>query len=243
MNRGFIYTISAFAISVVFLTSLSFLYTDRLTAYIRSRNAIDKSQQLIIQLYRLSYYIRELERNQRSYLLSRDTAFLRGFDSSVVQVIASRDSLNTLVDSNNVLRPRFNGLKLSLHDRITELRRTARVSQEDSVNVIETILKNHPLRTRLFEFIQLMEQEETRELNIHLQKQRSYERVNRADFQLLFFFALIIFIISFVVLLREIRLRIIYHKRMEAEIKRTNQANKELERITFVASHDLQEPL
>lgn len=243
MNRGFIYTISAFAISVVFLTSLSFLYTDRLTAYIRSRNAIDKSQQLIIQLYRLAYYIREVERNQRSFLLSKDTMFLAGFDSAVAQVNASRDSLNKLVDSDNALRPRFNALRLSLHDRISELRRTALASEEDSVNVIEAILKSHPLRNRIFEFIQVMEQEETHELNVHLQKQRSYERVNRADFQLLFFFALIIFIISFVVLLREIRLRVIYHKRMEAEIKHTNQANKELERITFVASHDLQEPL
>jgi light-regulated signal transduction histidine kinase (bacteriophytochrome) len=67
--------------------------------------------------------------------------------------------------------------------------------------------------------------------------------VNHIEFRIMFFFALLIFIISFIVLLREIRLRALYHQRMEDEIKRTNQANKELERITFIASHDLQEPL
>jgi signal transduction histidine kinase len=243
MKRGFLYTISAFAVSVVFLTSLSFLYTDRLTAYINSRNAIDRSQQLIIQLYRLAYYVREMERNHRSFLLSRDSAFLKEFDSVLVQVNVSRDSLESLIDSQNALRVRFNKLQMSIVDRIAELQRTLHESALDSFDVVQAILKNHPLRTTLIQFIQVMEQEETKELNAHMQKRQSYERVNRADFQMLFFFALLIFIISLVVLLREIRLRMLYHERMESEIKLTNQANKELERITFIASHDLQEPL
>lgn len=243
MKRGFIYTISAFAVSVVFLTSLSFLYTDRLTTYIKSRNAIDRSQRLIIQLYRLAYYVREAERDHRTFLLSRDSAFLKEFDAALAQMVISRDSLGRLIDSNDVLRPRFYDLRLSIHDRVAELRRVLYTSDADTANIIATILQNHPLRNRIFEFIQIMEKEEMRELNVHMQKQSSYERVNRADFQVLFFFALLIFIISFVVLLREIRLRLLYHQRMEDESKRTMQANKELERITFVASHDLQEPL
>lgn len=243
MKRGFLYTISAFAISVVFLTSLSFLYTDRLTTYINSRNAIDSSQELIIQLYRLAYLVREVERDHSGFLINRDSSFLHEYEQAQKQLRNARDSLNILIPPHHRLRPRFSELNMALLNRLQLLQATLHERARDTVDVPQMIASNHPVRNQLIRFIQFMEQEETRELHAQIHKRLQYERVNRMDFQVLFFFALLIFFISFIVLLREIRLRVRYHQRMEDEAHRTAQANKELERITFVASHDLQEPL
>src|SRR5215213_6447030 len=154
MKRGFLYTISAFAISVVFLTSLSFLYTDRLRNYIDSRNAIDSSQRLIIQLYRMSYYVREIERDHRSFLLSRDRAFLKEYDSALTELKNTRDSLYVLIPANQPLRPRLSQLNLTLLDRLRQLQGILHASASDSLDVVQTILRSHPVRTELIGFIQ-----------------------------------------------------------------------------------------
>lgn len=208
-----------------------------------SRDAIDSSQTLIIQLYRLAFYIRDAERGHRTFLLSRDSVFLDQYTSSLKQVRISRDSINELITTHHQLRPKFNELKLELMGRMQLLQQILTESSSDSFDAVRAMIQNHPVQTKLISFLQLMEQDATRLLQENLEKKRSYEVVNHIEFRIMFFFALLIFIISFIVLLREIRLRALYHQRMEDEILRTNQANKELERITFIASHDLQEPL
>jgi signal transduction histidine kinase len=239
MKRGFIYTISAFAVSIIFLTSISFLYTSTLRGYIDSRDKIDTTQSIIIQLYKLSYHIREAEQGQRSFLLSSDSAYHRHFKTAQGQVYNIRDSVAHLIKDAN-LRMKYSEMNMELIKRLDELENM--LHNHDTVT-LQSIMGSHPVKTTLTEFIEVIEQQQTEQLRELLQKKQRYEKYTGFNFQLVFFFALIIFIISFIVLLQQINLRNIYHRRMEEKIKQTNQANKELERLTFIASHDLQEPL
>ncbi|HEY0679233.1 MAG TPA: ATP-binding protein [Chitinophagaceae bacterium] len=243
MKRGFIYTISAFMVSVLFLSALSFLYTARLEDYIDSRDKIDSSQTLITELYRLSYYIREAETSQRSFVLNRDTAFFNEYSIALEGIRAVQDSLKRLIPERHNLRMRLNNLNFNLINRIHQLNELIVKSSNDSASVDSAMLRNYPLRTDLPDFIKEMEQVEMNDRSVYMEKKTSYERVHNAEFRTLFLFALLIFAISFIVLLREIRLRSIYHRRMENEIRQANEANKELERLTYITSHDLQEPL
>lgn len=240
MKRGFIYTIGAFAVSVIFLSSISFFYTRTLKQYIVYRNEIDTSQSIIIELYKLSYHIREAEKGQRSFLLSSDSTFSDQFRAARIEIDATKRRVYNLVKSDQNLAMKFSEINFELIQRLDELENL--LHAHDTLS-LEAIMSSHPAKTKLTGFIETMEQQETKELRSLLDVKERYEKINSVNYQVLFIFALLIFIISFVVLLKQINLRNIYHRRMEDKIKQTDQANKELERITFIASHDLQEPL
>lgn len=240
MRRGFIYTITAFAISIVLLTVLSFLYADRLKLYMNSRNQIDSSRSVLGHLYKLSYLVREAERGQRSFLLSADSAFHQQFISADAEIDSTKKKIHELVRNNTDLSLKYGRMNMELIDRLDKLENM--LHRHDTVT-LEAIISNHPPRTQLTDFIEVMERQETKALDALEERKQSYEKFTSVGFQVIFLFALIIFIVSFIALLRQISLRNMYHRRMEEKIKQINQANKELERITFIASHDLQEPL
>ena len=70
-----------------------------------------------------------------------------------------------------------------------------------------------------------------------------YENITPNYFSIVLIFSGIITLISFIYLIREMRIRVAYQKELEKKLHELNRSYAELEQFTFVASHDLQEPL
>ena len=70
-----------------------------------------------------------------------------------------------------------------------------------------------------------------------------YENLTPKFFNIILVFSGAITLIAFFSLFREIKIRLKYQKELEKRLLELNRSYAELEQFTFVASHDLQEPL
>ncbi|HEY5823106.1 MAG TPA: ATP-binding protein, partial [Cyclobacteriaceae bacterium] len=88
-----------------------------------------------------------------------------------------------------------------------------------------------------------MKEEELSLLTSRSRNKYFYESDTPGYLTRLFAFSALTLIISCVVIIREFRSRKKYQNELELKLNELHQTNAELEQITFVASHDLQEPL
>jgi light-regulated signal transduction histidine kinase (bacteriophytochrome) len=88
-----------------------------------------------------------------------------------------------------------------------------------------------------------LEQAEVRALTGKKDQKKKFEKASPRYLLLVLLASVIFQILSFLVIVKELRRRFAYQKELEKNINELNMSHAELEQIAFIATHDLQEPL
>jgi signal transduction histidine kinase len=253
-----------FLASALVLLLLSIFSYERLKQQKTSSEYVERAYQVKLKLKEAYAALKEAEAVQSAYLLTQDSAFLQQFLTSISTIpktISELDSLIVHSEQGGNLKE-FTQL---LQSRIARLNSVIdSVQNLNGVQLYAFLIESKEISDRTRATIARMEQREDRLLKQRIEDKQDQERKGSLFILLFSLFSLSILVYSFFKLRRETNLRsqseytaaMLEEKVAErtAEIRDINETlrnknlelerkNEELRSFTYIASHDLKEPL
>jgi signal transduction histidine kinase len=244
MKPRFGYLYGAFIISLGILVLLSFLFYQKVNTSVGYNDYFERSHNVILQIAKLKSTLTEMESSTRGFMLTRDSAFLRNmpyFEDSVTSII---DSLKILVEDDDEQLRRVMLMHSTVKNRINVLSiNLNRFIRDDSTGLVTSLTRGKSIMDNFMREAQVIEGVALKRRGAKNDTKQLFENITPNYFNIILIFAGVITLVSFVFINREVRMRFRYQKELERKLHELNRSNSELEQFTFVASHDLQEPL
>lgn len=241
MRIFFIY--AAFIVSLGILAGLSILYNWQFREWARYNNAIEHTQIVLSNLDNLISYLKDTETSGRGYLLAQDSAFLEPFHSAEdsIEVLAKR--IVQLTRDNPAQQEQAHKLNAIIKKRMDVLYYTNVMSHQNRQMFRKSLRRGKEIMDSCRVQAKVMKAIENDLLEKSKIMKNKYAIVAPNTFLIIFSFTILVFLISFMVLTGELRNRKKYQRQLERNLVELDQFNQELNQITHISSHDLQEPL
>jgi signal transduction histidine kinase len=227
-----------FAVSVVILIVLSVYAFQRFDGYVQYADAVNKHHLLLTELRKLNLELAEIETSQRSFLLFNDSSYYQKFNEQIPVIRETFGKILPLITKNEEQKERMKRLNYLIKARLDILISGMEVGYPPTDYKRERL---HLEKCR--EIIHQMELTETNSLSEQIVAKQTYETATPQNLRIVFGITMLIFAVSFGLLINEYKNRTRSQQLLEKNMMELSQANAEWEQITHVASHDLQEPL
>jgi signal transduction histidine kinase len=244
MRKRLLFIIIAFSVSFISMVALSLFSMERFTTFTNYSDLVDNTNVVISQLYKMELHIRDVDRAERGYMITRDTMYLRFLNNAVDSIYTSISELGKVTADNPKQQNNISLLKSSAALRISAARQ--------NIDYVDTA-KTDSLSKYYYESRQLMlecshtlkriHDEENRLLAERFKRERFYERLTTDTLEYLLFVFCVITLVLFFIMIKEFKSRIRYQDELQAKIIDLKRSHSELQEIAYAASHDLQEPL
>jgi signal transduction histidine kinase len=243
MNRRPGVIVTTFIISFIAMVALSLFSMERFITYTEYSDQVNHTNLVIKKILKTQLDIRDIDRAERGYMVTRDTMYIRFLNNAI-------DSVQSMITEMRgfIKNPRQQD-NLTLFKSSAALRIAAARS---NIAYIDSVGNSTPSRF-YFESRQLMIECSGR-LNgmLDFQNTSLEERSRNEQFyqnlttktliNLLVVFCVITFILFFM-MIKELRERVRYQRELQSKVIDLERSHSELKEIAYAASHDLQEPL
>lgn len=237
---------TAFIISFLVVSVLAYQAIRQFGTMVHYSNQIDNAQYSLEHLNRLESLIKDLDRYERGYMITRDSQYYfdqlrrtNGFineQANTLRQLLGNDTLsqNTLTWIRSSMTLRAYYLKHNL-EFIDTSRTAGKISDEFTMGKKMT---NEALGQ-----IDQMREREFKKLSERFKNRQIYQSTASSNLKYLFVVFSILTLVLFVILLTEVLRRLRYQDELQLKLIELSRSHSELEQIAFAASHDLQEPL
>jgi signal transduction histidine kinase len=239
---GWIYL--GFIVSLAVLITVTLLYYRQSNRIKNFHDEQDLNYSVFRQFIALKEAVQLAESEAYGFMVSRDSSLLMEIQSIRPTINNHIDTLRNLLGKDDNRYRKLILMNSTLSRRINTLNRNLyRISVGDTVDIVYNIIEGQRLSKEVRK-----EMEEIQQIGIYkVETIRAKIKANQ-DISPVYFNAILIFsgvltFSLFVLIVREMRMRLRYQVELEKRINELNQSTAELEQFTFVASHDLQEPL
>jgi signal transduction histidine kinase len=243
MRKSVAITYVAFFISLVILLGIGFNFYTRLLRYNYSITWIEHTHEVLHEIRNFENYFKEIESSQRGFLLTGDSVFLKSSDKKINSIKVSFKRLLQLTSDNPTQQKNLGNLNYLVSRRLDILEEAMTLHTLDRALFKKRLIEGREAMENCAAILSRMEKEEHRLLVMRRKIKDTYGTSSSNYSVVIFIFSFVVFIITFLLIIRELSRRFRYQRDLELKITELNQANAELEQITFAASHDLQEPL
>jgi signal transduction histidine kinase len=244
MKKRLLFIVIAFSVSFVLMVSLSLFSIERFITYISYSDKVAHTNKVIAALYKTEVALKDLDRAERGYILTHDTAYLRFVNISVdsmrpalqqVETLLSQDLEQdkniALLKSNVALRVNYSRADIAYVDSSTSSALSSYYF-DGRKTMRETILK-----------LRAMHRTENELLDERFRNQKIYQKLTSTTLKYLIAIFCIVTFFLFIFMIREFRQRVKYQDELQARVNDLRRSHNELQEIAYAASHDLQEPL
>jgi signal transduction histidine kinase len=244
MKKRLVYIGIAFLVSFIAMVMLSLYSMERFANLTTYSQLVTHSHQVIDKLYRTDGFLKDMDRAERGYILTRDTMYKRFVNNSIDSLMPTLNSLQDLVkdnpaQQNNLALVKGNvALRVGYARRNMEFADSARSSDPSSYyfDGRKTMLENSRKMRE-------MHQIENKLMADRFEKQQFYQKLTTNTLRSLLFIFCVITLILFAIMIKEFRSRISFQEELQAKVIDLKRSHNELQEIAYAASHDLQEPL
>jgi signal transduction histidine kinase len=244
MRKRLLVFIIAFCISFVSMVGLSLFSMERFTRFTAYSDQVDHTNSVIKSIMRTEMNLKDIDRAERGYMITRDTMYLRFLNNSTDSLYTMIGYLSTLTQDHPGQQNNIALIKSSISLRIAAVR--------SNMMYIDTAHASAPSKY-YYESRQLMLEcshrlnsllkNEKITLETRFKGQQFYQQLTTNALKYLLVIFCIVTLVLFAIMIRELRGRIRFQQQLQAKVIDLKRSHAELQEIAYAASHDLQEPL
>lgn len=243
MGKNILILIIVFLASLAFLIWISYKYYSGFQTYAAYSDYIDHTNEVITEILNLENYLKDAETGQRGFLLTGDSLFLEPLMIFGRQINPTFQKLRVLTKDNPAHQKYLDSLVLIINERNQKLLDVITIFRRDDKIDMASMTDGRVLMKDSRALLQKMKDEETRLLRLRSRGREDYKDLTTNYSIIVGSLVLFILVTSFLIILRELKERLVYQRSLEEKINELDQTTSELEQIGYVSSHDLQEPL
>jgi len=244
MKRSLRLITVAFSISFAIMASLSLFAINQFTSLVDYSKQVDHTNAVIAAIYNIEGLIKEVDVREAAFMITKDSSSLENLQDISRAIIPAADSLKNLFGDDAEQRKRLILLKTVLTERKDLIRQNLQyLSAHDTANLSPYFAKGRSLRTQVTAHLNSMREIENQYLNNKFQTKLYYERITYSTIRYLLTIFAVVTIIIFLLMIRELKRRILYQDVLQEKMADLKRSHDELEQIAYAVSHDLQEPL
>ncbi len=244
MKRRLIKIVIAFSVSFLIMGALSLISIERLNTYISYSDLMDQSGFVTERIFSVEKGIRDIDRAERGYMITKDTMYLRFLNNAVDSVFQGTRNLKDITKNDDALQGKVTLLNASFAKRVAALR--ANIHFVDTTTGGAVSKYYFESRQQMLDCSQLLKNIHDSENALrenHYRNETMYAELTTKTMKALLMVFCIITLFLFALLVKELNGRMRYQDELQAKIIDLRRSHVELQEIAYVASHDLQEPL
>jgi len=226
------------------MVALSLFSMGRFTTFTEYSAQVDHTNTVIKRILKTEIYLRDVDRAERGYMITRDTMYLRFFNSAIDSIQSLILNIGAITADNPKQQNNIALLKSSIAIRIAASR--ANIDYIDTANSSTPSKYYYESRQLMLECsrrLNTMNLAENELLHERFKNEQFYQKLTTSNLKYLLFVFCLITLVLFVVMIKELRGRMRYQLELQAKIIDLKRSHNELQEIAYAASHDLQEPL
>ncbi|WP_336516806.1 sensor histidine kinase [Pollutibacter soli] len=243
MKSKFSYAIIVFVVSLATLVILSLTFQRRINELLKLSHSEEQSNKIIIELNRLEHFIKEAESGQRGFLLTGDSSFLEPYIYYSKQVYPATEKIQELTEDDINTQIKVTQLRGYISRRMESMHFSLQSFDQGDSILRGNLHRGKVLMDTCHMLIRQIEDEQDSLLSKTSGSKNILESKTPENFRHLFLVSLSLLLITFALIMREIVQRSRFQRDLQANIIELNQTYEELQQITFITSHDFQEPL
>lgn len=234
----------AFCVSFAIMASLSFFALKQFSELIENSEEVDRNYELISRLYELGNLTKEIDIQERSYIITRDSQFLRETERLIRKVMPAKSQLQEYVTHDTDQK---HMLTLLASDFITKRdlfrQNIAYLDTNGSAIPSSYFLQSMQVRLHAEELMSKMRTNALHKLHERSQVKVYYQEVTFSTIRYLLAVFAFVTLVLFFFMIRELKQRMRYQDELQLKVADLKRSHAELEQIAYAVSHDLQEPL
>jgi len=245
MKFRFQYIYALFILSFGILTVLSVLFYKKLMASSQASNEVEHNYETMFLLAQADAYLKDAINSEQGFILTGDSSLLEPALSNAARIPGIIDSIRHFSSTGNSQLTNLVKLQRFISDRMIMVKDNISKAARnmDKENLSHRLLEGKVVMADYRLLYDKMQSIEAKD-KVERDARRKIGQRNTPNFlYATFIFAAASLIISFVFVLRELRKRLEFQHQLQQQVGILNRANAELEQLTNIASHHLQEPL
>ena len=244
MKKRLIIIIFAFCVSFILMVALSLFSMERFTTFTMYSDAVDHSNTVIINMRSTEVSLRDIGLNERGYMITHDTSYLRHMDNAIDTIHNLIVVMGKLTEDNPEQQKNITLLKANIAMRIAAVRTNIDyVDTSSSPTPSKYYFDSRQQMIECSHILRDMRKAEGKLLAERFKGEQFYQALTTSILKYLLVIFCIITLFLFIVMIRELRSRMLYQEELQAKVIDLKRSHSELQEIAFAASHDLQEPL
>ena len=233
---------SAAALSIAVLLIFGILYINNSTDQVKYIDAVEHTYKVLSAINLCEKLLIEAESAQRGYVLTNERNYKLAFESTVPLVDSALQAIGKITADNIGQKVFFTQLSKYVATKIGVMQTNLLLTGKDPL-FIDNLRTGTIVMENCKDYMSKMRAQEERLLQERVVEKNYFQRINLNFFRATFISACLICIIAIIIFFRELGIRLATQQHLKSKVNELSNSQKELEEITFAASHDLQEPM
>jgi len=243
MKKRLLIIVIAFCVSFISMVGLSLFSLERFNIYANYSDLMDHSGYVIDNIYQAEVHLRDIDRSERGYMITRDTMYVRFLNNGIDSLNCDLQDIGKLTSDNSSQVKNLTLLKASVAIRIEKARENIAYCDTAKDFSLSKYKDSRKLMQECSRKLREIHVTENILREQRLKGEQIYLNLTASTLKYLLLIFCIITLILFFIMIKELRSRVKYQEELQAKVIDLRRSHGELQEIAFVASHDLQEPL
>ena len=244
MRKRIIIISIAFCASFITLLVLSLVSMNRFVQYVDYSNITDTSGMIIDNIYQAEVHMRDIDRNERGYMLTGDTLYRQYVLRNIDSLNGDLTDLELMIDNNSDLQKKLDILKDTIALKLAMTNENLRfIDSAKQPGVGRFFLKSRDFMRGCNRQLKQLYTAQNKKLKEQQNGEHTYEALTTHTLGYLILIFCFVTVVLFSVMIRELTIRVKFQEKLQIKLHELKRSHIELEEIAYAASHDLQEPM